>query len=406
MIRSLRLWLPLCLLGAGVVGYRAIVVTGPRVESRAPDLASPLIRTHTVELEDLNLTVLTQGTVEPRTESDLVPEISGPLVWVSPRLVSGGFFEAGETLLRVDPTDFQLAVERARAEVSRSRSELELARKDLKRRRGLAARQVESIEQLDRAQSTAEVAAARLRVARASLSQAERDLEKTEIRAPYNGRVREEHVGVGQFVTRGVSVARLYSTDFAEVRLPVADAELAYLSLPLSLGDRDEYETGPGPQVTLRAHFAGGEFVWHGRIVRTEGEIDPKTRMVRVVARVEDPYGRHRAEQTAPLAVGLFVEAEIQGRAVHEVAVIPRAALRQGDRVLVVDDESRLRFRTVQVLRRRRNDVVIEAGLSAGDRVCVSPLETVVDGMSVRLAEKVPEPIQESGGPATGGAAS
>jgi multidrug efflux pump subunit AcrA (membrane-fusion protein) len=142
-----------------------------------------------------------------------------------------------------------------------------------------------------------------------------------------------------------------------------------------------------GPEVQLRAEFAGVPRTWIGHIVRTEGEIDAKSRMVHLVARVEDPYGQNGAISSAPLAVGLFVEAEIQGRSVEKVFVLPRVALRTdagNDLVYVVDAGDRLHFTAVEVLRAERDDVVIGGGLRPGDRVCVSPMAAAVDGMAVR----------------------
>ena len=180
-------------------------------------------------------------------------------------------------------------------------------------------------------------------------------------------------------------MARIYAVDRAEVRLPIPDHELAFLELPLTY--RGESLEAPGPEVRLRASFAGGEYVWSGRVVRTEGEIDPQTRMVHAVAQVDDPYGRGEDPDRPPLAVGLFVEAEIEGRLVRDAFVVPGAALRDTNQVLVIDDEDRLRFREVEVLRADRRQVVIGAGLEAGERVCVSPLEAVTDGMRVRVLE-------------------
>jgi multidrug efflux pump subunit AcrA (membrane-fusion protein) len=220
--------------------------------------------------------------------------------------------------------------------------------------------------------------------------------------------VRAERVDVGQFVTRGVAVATLYAVDYAEVRLPIPDRELAYVDLPLVYRPQAGSEAGTetaatdgGSPVRLRAEFAGREHVWTGRIVRTEGEIDPKSRMVHAVARVEDPYAREADGERPPLAVGLFVEAEILGRSVDAAVMLPRAALRRdeagpgepardGHFVLVVSDEGRLEFRPVEVLRSEREQVVIGAGLSAGERVCVSPLSAPVDGMLVRVAGEAP----------------
>jgi multidrug efflux pump subunit AcrA (membrane-fusion protein) len=192
----------------------------------------------------------------------------------------------------------------------------------------------------------------------------------------------------------GVPIAKLYATDYAEVRLPLPDRDLFYLDIPFDLSgervesDGDSTEMQAGPEVQLPAEFAGEPRSWVGRIVRTEGEIDAKSRMVHLVARVEDPYGQKGATGTAPLAVGLFVEAEIQGRKVDNVFVLPRTALRTdagSDLVYVVDAGDRLRFKTVDVLRAKRDDVIIGRGLQPGDRVCVSPLAAAVDGMAVRI---------------------
>jgi multidrug efflux pump subunit AcrA (membrane-fusion protein) len=311
-------------------------------------------------------------------------------------------FEEGEPLIRIDRADYEVALESARAAVAREESEHERARKELERQKRLAVQSVASAARYDDAVNAERIAGATLRESRAKLERAERDLERTEIPAPYAGRVREENVDVGQFITRGAAIGRIYAVDYAEVRLPIADAELDFLDLPMLY--RDEKPEG-GPSVRLRARFAGGEHTWTGRIVRTEGEIDPRSRMVNVVARVEDPYGRSRdsargesddpiavpRRERPPLAVGLFVEAEIQGRRVDDAVILPRSALRDGDRVLVVDAQRRLHFRDVEVLRREREAVVIGGGLEAGEDVVVSPLPAVVNGMEVNVARDEPD---------------
>jgi RND family efflux transporter MFP subunit len=303
------------------------------------------------------------------------------VIWISPSLVSGGSFEAGQPLLRVEPTDYEVAVESARASLERARSEDVRARRDLERRRGLAERNYASPAELDVAVNNKRIAAAAVRQAKASLVKAELDLDRTEIRAPYAGRVRSEQVDVGQFVTRGTAVGRIYAVDYAEVRLPVPDHELAFVNL-YGLGPDD-----PGPEVELVAEFAGAKRTWRGRIVRTEGEIDPKSRMVHVVARVEDPYGRESSDGRPPLAVGLFVEAHIFGVTARDAIVLPRSALRGENRVLVIDADNRLRYREVELLRVSGDDVIVRSGLEAGERVCVSPLQSVVDGMEVRTSD-------------------
>ncbi len=208
-------------------------------------------------------------------------------------------------------------------------------------------------------------------------------MDRTVLRAPYDGRVRSEKVDVGQFVKRGSAIGTIYAVDYAEVRLPIQDEELAFLDLPLTESSR----TAPpvAPAVTLSARFAGARHQWQGEVVRTEGELDAATRMVHVVARVAPPYDAEG--DRPPLSVGLFVDAEIHGITVADLVRLPRSALRKDDQVLVADSESRLRFRGVSVLRRAQDEVLISAGLRAGERVCVSLLQTTTDGMRVRIAD-------------------
>jgi RND family efflux transporter MFP subunit len=339
----------------------------------------------TVRPEPVQLTVDAYGTVVPRTESELVVQVAGEVVWVSPSLVAGGFFAEGDELVRIDPSDSEVSLEGARAAVARSESEASRARKERDRQRRLADQSVASQSRIDDAESAYRQAAALLREARALLRRAERDLDRTTLRAPFDGRVRKEQVDVGQFAGRGESIATLYAIDFAEVRLPVPDRDLSYLDLSLAWHDRPQ-ELEDGPPVVLRAEFAGQPREWRGRIVRTEGELDPKSRMVHVVARVDDPYGRSAEGETVPLAVGLFVEAEIQGRLLEQAYIVPRSAIRQGDRVLVIDADGRLHHRDVTLVRLEAETAVLGADqLASGERLCVSPLATPIDGMRVRV---------------------
>ena len=388
-----KILLPLGVLVVAALGAFALLATAPAVENVASVKPLTAVRALEVTPGDVPMVVRSQGTVAPRTESNLVPEVSGTVVWVSPALVSGGFFAKDEPLLRIDARDYEAAAARARAEVARAEGEAEHAAAELRRQEGLARSKANSPSQLSNARRAQRVAKASLEAARVSLEQAERDVVRTEVTAPFDGRVRDEQIDVGQFVSRGVAVATVYATDFAEIRLPIADPQLAYLDLPTMRGDAEWSE---GPVVTLRAHFAGAEHSWQGHVVRTEGEIDPESRMVHVVARVEDPYGiagesvdeeegspTTRGAQVA-LAVGLFVRAEIEGPTAHDVIVVPRSAMRNGDRVLVVDVEDRLQRRPVEILRIDREEVVIRTALREGDRVVVSPIQVVVDGMQVQ----------------------
>jgi RND family efflux transporter MFP subunit len=312
-----------------------------------------------------------------------VPEVAGRIIDVSRSFVSGGFFEADDVLLRIDPRDHRQAVVQARARVAQA--QLRVAQQQAEA--DVAAEEWADIGEGEATPLTLHLpqladAQAALEGARAELEKAQRNLDRTEIRAPYVGRVRQKNVDVGQYVSPGTPLATVYAVDFAEVRLPLPDRQLAFLDLPLVY--RGDEERGKGPRVILRADFAGKIFQWQGRIVRTEGEIDRRSRMVHAVAQVADPYARGEEEGRPPLAAGMFVEAEILGETVENAAVLPRSVLRSDGRVLVVDDENRLRFREVEVLQTREDQVVIGSGLSNGERVCLSPLAVVTDGMRVR----------------------
>jgi len=383
--RTFQILLPVAIIVAAALGARTMVNLRPDAPTRPPMVIIPQVRVVEVELTEVTLTVKSQGTVEPRTQSQLVPEVSGRIIEVSPSFVAGGFFEAGDVLFKTDPHDYEQAlvqrnaeVESARLHIAQEEAEAEVAQWGWDRVGTGQARSL-TLREPQIASAKAELAAAK-----ANLETAQRNLERTEVRAPFSGRVRQKNVDVGQFVTVGAPVARIYAVDAAEVRLPLPNEDLAYLDLPLNY--RGESGRIRGPAVTLRAEFAGRIHEWQGRIVRTEGEIDPQTRMVHVVAEVQNPYGRGPDPTRPPLAAGMFVEAEIVGRTVEHVAIVPRAALRGPSQVLVVDVNRRLRFRDVEVLRATTNELFILGGLETGDRVNVSPVEAVSDGMEVRTS--------------------
>ena len=383
LINILKGVLPLALLGVAALAAITMIRNRPEAEIQPPQIAPPGVRVHAVELEAVDLSVISEGTVQPRTESELVPEISGRVISISPSFAEGGFFEEGDTLLEIDPFDYQQAVIAARSQLAQSR--LRLAQEEAEAE--IAQREWDEIGEGDPRALTLrepqlEDARAGVAAAEANLVRAERDLDRAEVRAPYAGRVRRKNVDVGQFVTIGNSVGTIYSVDVAEIRLPLPDAELAYLDLPLSYRGG---ETRLGPRVTVRTTFAGATHAWDGRIVRTESEIDPVSRMVHVVAEVMDPYSSGPDPNRPPLAVGMYVDAEIEGRRFGRLAVIPRAALRGRDQVMLVDEESRLRFRTIDILRLTTTSIYVRDGLQSGERVAVSTVDSPTDGMLVQV---------------------
>jgi RND family efflux transporter MFP subunit len=386
MNNKLKIFLPLLLLAVGIVATVVIIKARPEVETEPPAPTVPLVRVLEVQPRTVSLDVQSQGTVEPRTETTLFAEVTAKVVHLAPAFAAGGFFERGDALVSLDRRDFELAVTRARSEVARA--EVLLAREEAEAE--LALREWKDLGSsgevpplVAREPQVAE-ARATLAAAQATLEQAELNLQRTVVRAPFAGRVRQKQVGLGQFVSPGQPLGQIYAVDYAEVRLPVPDGQLAYLDLPFAF--RGDSKPSDGPDVELSASFGGSLHTWRGRIVRTAGEIDASSRMLPLVARVDDPYARGDDPGRPPLAVGLFVQARIDGRDQPGVVVLPREALRGGDRVLVLDGKN-LQYRPVEVLRRVGDEVYVGKGLRAGEKVCVSPLEVAVDGMEVRVAQ-------------------
>ena len=229
----LRWILPLAILGVAFLISQLLFRTAPQPEIQERAVVAPLVRVATVAPQDLRLNVVAHGTVLPRTESDLVAEVRGRIVEVAPELVAGGFFDAGDTLLQLDDREHRIAVERARAQVELRKSEAELAWTEARRRRQLAGRGAASTADLDQFESRGRVAQAALDEARAALQQAELDLERTVVAAPFDGRVRERAVDLGQFVNPGTKLARIYAVDYAEARLPVPTEDLVHLDFAL-----------------------------------------------------------------------------------------------------------------------------------------------------------------------------
>ena len=381
-IRFLQISLPLVILVAAGLSAYAIIINKPLAKIETPKVELPGVRVETVVLETVQLSVESEGTVRPRTESQLVPEIAGRVNWVSSSFVNGGFFEVGDVLVKIDRFNYQQAVIVAEAQLVQARLKLALeeAESDVARREWTELGRGDP-RSLTLREPQLKDALAAVAASEALLERALRDLERTEITAPYAGRVKSKGVDVGQFVTVGTPIATIYAVDVAEVRLPLPDEQLAYLDLPLSYRDGLR---GGGPRVVLSAHFAGEIHEWHGRIARTEGEIDPVTRMIHVVAEVQDPYASGSDPVRPPLAVGMYVQAEIEGKTFDNIAVLPREALRGNNQLLVIAD-NQIYFKNVELLRATADAIYVRGGLVQGELVAVSPINTPTDGMHIQI---------------------
>lgn len=371
----LKFFVPLLIVVAAVFGGYALLATSPKLEPDAPAPIATTVRIIEAVPKSVQLRVNSQGTVSPNTESELIPEVSGRVEWISPSLENGGYFTEGDVLLRLEDKDSRATVARAKATLTRSEAEYQHARFEYQRLKSLESRQLASRSQMENALRQYRVAEAGLQDARLNHQQASRDLRRTTINAPFTGLVRKQSVDIGQFVSRGTPVATLYAADQVEVRLPIADRQLAFLNVPVAA--RGALPPDKQPNVTLSAEYAGQALTWKGKIVRSEAQIDTASRMVHVIARVDnDP-------DATPLSVGLFVKAEIEGLTVDNIVELPRVALRNDNQVLVVDQENKLHFREIDPLRLYQDSVFVRGGLSAGDRVCISPIQTAVEGMTV-----------------------
>jgi len=371
--------LTLLLLAAGALGFKALSGKKQDLERQKPEAVVPGVRAVRASSAEGPVVIRGEGSVAPLREVNMVPQVGGEVVYVSPSLVDGGAFRSGELLVRIDPEDYRLAVTLARAKVEDAQSKLETLRAESaaaleewrfhRRGKGSGGEPPPLLVKEPQLQA----AKAQLAAQRAELRRAELSLERTEIHAPFNGRVSRESVDKGQVVTAGQSLATLYGTDAAEVVVPLQAEDLAWFDIPgFTNGE------GPGAEAVVRGRIAGEERTWPGRVLRSEGRLDEKTRMLGVVVGVDDPYGTR-----PPLALGLFVRVEILGTPLEEAVRIPRAALRQGDMVWVVED-GRLRFRPVTVARTQGDEALVTSGLDEGTFVVVSRLEEATDGMAVR----------------------
>jgi RND family efflux transporter MFP subunit len=373
MMRALII--PAAIVLVFIFGAATLMATAPVLQPSAAQATPISVNVTEAVFEGVQLKVHSQGTAMPSIESQLIPEVSGRITWISESLVSGGFFEKGQELARIDDLDYRNSRDRAKASLGKTEAELEHAKFEYGRLRSLAERKLTSRSALESALKSYRVMQAAYQDARVNFEQAEENLRRTVLIAPFRGIVRSESVDIGQFVSRGQPIGTLYANDIIEIRLPVADRQLAYLNLPAS--PNTSLAENLQPRVTLSTEYAGRKLTWEGRIVRTEAEIDISSRMVQLIARVTND------QPSNPISVGLFLNAEIHGLAAKNVVVLPRYALRNGNQILIVDDQNKLRFRSIKPLRLYQDEVLIEGGVARGEKICLSPLQTAIEGMSV-----------------------
>ncbi len=388
-----QLFITLLILVAGGFSAFAIIKFPPQADQQEEVISLPSVQFVKVKLKPFRMDVRTHGRVMAHTEIDLIAEVSGNIVNVSSKFVSGGFFRKGDMLVTIDPADYDLKVAQSHANVAEAR--YQLAREEAEAEQ--AHEEWQHLGQGDPTplnQRIPQLAEKRAKLAaeKAALKNAQLLRRRTEIRAPFDGRVRVKAVDVGQYLTHGTVLGTIYSSDSAEVRLPLSSQELAFIDFPTSATNANK---GSHPfnmaKVTLHARHLGQEQTWYGHIVRSEGVVDRDTGMMTVIAQVPDPFGRAKKRSDTPkhehvaveLPLGLFVEATIEGRWFNDLAILPASVLLDNNQVAVINVENRIHIRTVEVLKRERERVVINSGLNDGDQVLVSGILRPIEGQQV-----------------------
>jgi RND family efflux transporter MFP subunit len=389
------------LFGALVMGALIMLKSAP--EKQAPSNAGVLVRTTEVMLDDWQVTVSGTATVSAASSVSIMPQVSGEIREVSRNFVDGGFVRKGEMLFRIDNADYRLALKIAESAEAQAEVEYET----IKSRAAIARREWKIISESMGQAGSQDTAApnplvlygpqlknveATMQSAAAKVEQARLNLKRTVVRAPFAGRVRQKTVDLGQYVRAGGPVAALAGTATAEVVMPLRRGELDWIRIP-----------GSEAAITVPGHGTGAS--WTGRVSRSLGEVDMKSRMVQVVVEVDDPYGLKKGAGTGPqLMNGSFVNINISGRTLRSVAVFPRAALRDNNTVWIMDREGLLRVRDVHVVRMEGDSVIADRGLRDGDIIVLSSVSGAADGMKLRDADAAPDVIANSPSPVSNSA--
>ncbi|WP_448549001.1 efflux RND transporter periplasmic adaptor subunit [Thalassotalea fusca] len=375
MTRKKQIIVPIVIVLAGIVLFALLAGMKKPPEEKAKEDNTPIVAVESITVAPMTLHVDSYGVIKPKYETELVAQISGQIVELSDAFVRGGFVSKGQLLAVIDPSDYEAALIDAEATLASAHAALET-----ERAQGMVAE--EEWKRISNATPTAlslrkpQLAQelARVKAAEASVLRAKRNLERTQIKAPYDAMIDDRSVGLGSFVAMGTRVGKLLSTDTAEVRLPVADNQLQFL-----------VDHGKNAEVVIKGSFGGQSTTWSAKIVRSEGVIDEKSRMSYLVAEVRDPYAlSSEYEQKPVLRFGSYINAEILGQSLANATMVPRYLVNNG-RVAILSEESKLQFVEVDIVRQVGANVVISQGLNTGDQMIVSALDYPIDGMQLAL---------------------
>jgi len=370
-IGKILITLGILLVGFGVSALLFLAAEDP--ERTPVERFVPAVEVLEVRSEDASALIPSQGLVRPLRRTKISSEVGGKVVEMNESFEVGGYVDEGEMFVRIDGADFEAAVARAAAELADAELALavEQAQAAQARRDWLRLGEEEDASPLMLREPQVANAEARVASAEAALGKARRDHERTVIRAPYAGRILERDVDLGAVLSPGSGIAELVSTGIYEVRLPVSVDDVPLLGM--ESGDHQ-------PEVVFHARVGGETKQWSGRIVRSAGQVDRSARSVHLIGRVEVEGGDDGPGMDELWMPGFFVQAMIEGRTLEGVFRVPRSALREGNRLLIVDDDDILRFRRVELVHGTRDVVYVSAGLEDGERICLTSLSGVIDG--------------------------
>ncbi len=388
MKRLLQILVPVLFLAAGVGIYLWLIHSAPEPRQRPSFNTTPDVVARKLVPEPYTITLESQGTVRARTTSTLIPEVRGRIMRIAPNFREGEFFEEGDVLLEIDDSDYQ--TELIVADAALAQAELrefeELARYEQAKLDWDRLNPGQEANPLTLREPQLRQARASTASAKARLTTAKRNLERTKIKAPYAGRILSKNVDVGQYISPGNQLARVYAVDFAEVRLPLTATQFSFLDLASAYRGENS-SSREGPTVILSSTIGGNTYRWRGRIDRSEGSVDVATRQFYVVAQVRNPYGLTEAGRP-PLKVGSFVQAEIVGKTLEDVYVIPRVLLRENDYVLLIDSDNYLARKSVELAWETDEVIVVTSGLDPGDKLCLTEVPFALEGWPVNVTDE------------------
>jgi RND family efflux transporter MFP subunit len=392
----LKTLLPLAIVFMGILIAVAFIKLRKPPQRKKHEPAPPLVKIERLHRQDIQMVVSGHGTVSPKAEVDLVPEVAGKVVSINPQLKTGGFIPARRQILQIDPRDYKLAVQQAQAAVAdgQLRLQIETEQADLARRdwQDLYPDTEPNSPLVSRLPHIQQALAA-LQAAKAQLATAELRLERTSLSLPFDAVVISESADLGQYLSPGQPIAKAYGIEAVEIEVPLGDWELAWFSIPASpVAINGQDASTAGSEVEVRSEFAGGRHIWKGHVVRTTGQVDRTSRMVSVVVEVPEPF--KGADGRPPLMPGMFVEVSIKGKTLANAVAIPRFALHNKNQLWVVNQD-KLHIKDLDIVRQDK-DYTYVTGLEDGTAIVVSTLDTVTDGMSIRTE------TPESDEPATG----